>query len=86
MTATVPVLDPQQEGSVKVKGVITGAPGAEYTAVTVQLPPFPFDDGSDQANGLEKGALNTTLPPQELDIVSVPVAGKQPVTRFPDNM
>ena len=31
-----------------------------------------------------KGVLKITLPPQELEIVNVPVAGKQPVVKLPD--
>ena len=51
----------------------------------MQLPPLPLDAGSDQGNGLVKGALKTTLPPHELLMVSVPLAGKQPVVSVPDN-
>lgn len=82
----VPASVPQQEGSVNVKGVMIGAPAAEYTAVTVQLPPFPLEGGNVHDSGLVKGALNTTEPPQELLIVNVPLTGRQPVVNVPDSV
>ena len=39
------------------------------------MPPFPIVGGNDQFNGNVKGALYVTLPPQELDIINVPVLG-----------
>jgi hypothetical protein len=51
VVVTVPALTTQpllHWGSVNTTGLITGAPGAEYTAVTVQLPPFPAAGGNCQ--------------------------------------
>jgi hypothetical protein len=84
-TVVVPALAPQHVGSLKVTGVMTGAPAAEYTAVTVQLPPFPLEAGNVQFRGLVKGALKVTEPPQEFVMVNVPLAGKQPVVNVPDS-
>jgi hypothetical protein len=61
------------------------AASAENTAVILQAAPFAANPGKLYAAGLVNGAFKTTdVPPQELVIVNVPVAGAFVKVTFPD--